>query len=382
MTASAGGRTVRAMAFGTYDADAHPRVRVLIEGLRAHGVEVREVNQPLGLSTAERVRLLRQPWRLPLLLLRLASRWSALARASRRQLRHWRPNLVLVGYLGHFDVVLARALFRRTTIVLDHLVFAATTAQDRGKGTPVRLRLLRALDGLALRCADLIVVDTVEHRDQVPSGLRDRCVVVAVGADDRWFVRVRTDSGARGSASPMSIVFFGLFTPLQGAPVIAAALRELHDRRVPFRATLIGSGQDKAVVREVLQSLPEITWRDWVDPAELPVVVAGHDVCLGIFGTTPKALKVVPNKVFQGAAAGCAVVTSDTPPQRRTFGDAAALVPPGDAAALADSLQELALSHELVDALRQRSRAVAEDRFSPASVVSPLVGRIRAVADA
>ena len=44
--------------------------------------------------------------------------------------------------------------------------------------------------------------------------------------------------------------------------------------------------------------------------ADLPALVAGHDVCLGIFGTGDKALRVVPNKVFQGAAAGCAIVTS------------------------------------------------------------------------
>ena len=64
--------------------------------------------------------------------------------------------------------------------------------------------------------------------------------------------------------------------------------------------------------------------------AELPALVAGHDVCLGIFGSAAKAARVVPNKVFQGAAAGCALVTSDTPPQRRVLDGAAVLVPPGD----------------------------------------------------
>ena len=54
-------------------------------------------------------------------------------------------------------------------------------------------------------------------------------------------------------------------------------------------------------------------WIDWVDADELPGVVAEHDVCLGIFGTTDKAPRVVPNKVYQGVASGCAVVTSDTP---------------------------------------------------------------------
>ena len=48
-------------------------------------------------------------------------------------------------------------------------------------------------------------------------------------------------------------------------------------------------------------------------------------------GPRAKALDVVPTKVYQGAAAGCVVVTSDTHPQRAALGEAAVLVPPGDA---------------------------------------------------
>ena len=41
------------------------------------------------------------------------------------------PDVVLVGYLGHFDVHLARLLFRGVPVVLDHLVGASDTARDR-----------------------------------------------------------------------------------------------------------------------------------------------------------------------------------------------------------------------------------------------------------
>ena len=104
-----------------------------------------------------------------------------------------------------------------------------------------------------------------------------------------------------------------------------------------------------------------VDWLDWVAPADLPALVADHDVCLGIFGRGDKALRVVPNKVFQGAASGCAVVTSDTAPQRRALGDCAVLVPPGDPEALADlrakalaPLSELrpAVAEKLADTLR------------------------------
>jgi hypothetical protein len=57
---------------GTDDIRAHLRVQVVIDGLRAHGVEVVECNPPLGLDTDARVAILKQPWRLPLLAWRRA----------------------------------------------------------------------------------------------------------------------------------------------------------------------------------------------------------------------------------------------------------------------------------------------------------------------
>ncbi len=115
-------------------------------------------------------------------------------------------------------------------------------------------------------------------------------------------------------------------------------------------------------------------WLDWVPAAELPALVAAHDVCLGIFGTGDKALRVVPNKVFQGAAAGCAVITSDTAPQRRVLGDAAVLVPPGDPAALADALLRLADDREALLKLRHAARQLAAERFTPEQVVGAADG--------
>ena len=107
--------------------------------------------------------------------------------------------------------------------------------------------------------------------------------------------------------------------------------------------------------------------------------MARHDVCLGIFGTGPKALRVVPNKVFQGAAAGCALVTSDTPPQRRLLGDAAVLVPPGDRP---PSRLRCATSPSTATGCRQPAAAaagLARRSFTPAAVTAPLLARLHAV---
>ena len=368
---------MRLLAFGTYDVRTHPRVGVLVEGLRASGDQVREINVPLGIDTAGRVAMLRQPWRLPLLALRLARCWTVLAVRGRRERRQHPPDVVLVGYLGHFDVLLARLLFRRAVLVLDHLVFAADTAADRGVAGAWKVRVLARLDRLALTAADVVVVDTAENGRLVPADLADRVVVVPVGAPAAWFA-AGDAVGPRGGGNPLRVVFFGLFTPLQGTPAIGAALGLLAgDPRV--RVTMVGRGQDRPEAQRLAAGNPWVRWLDWVPAAQLPELVARHDVCLGILGTGAKARRVVPNKVFQGAAAGCAVITSDTPPQRSALGDAAIFVAPGDAAGLAAALGELAGDPSALEKLRCGARDRAGERFAAPAVVGTLRQRLRSL---
>src|SRR5207302_9708996 len=111
-------------------------------------------------------------------------------------------------------------------------------------------------------------------------------------------------------------VFFGSFTPLQGAPVIGEALRLLAaDDRFAF--TIVGRGQDYEETRAAA-GVAKVDWIDWVEPEQLPYLVACHDVCLGIFGTSPKALRVVPSQVFIAAAPGTELVPHGTPPLRQS----------------------------------------------------------------
>ncbi|MEP6463492.1 MAG: glycosyltransferase [Frankiaceae bacterium] len=365
---------MRVVGFGTYDARAHPRVGILLDGLRAAGHQVIEVNVPLGLDTAARVAMLHAPHLVGRLAVRLFRCWLTLILRSRRLLRGAPPDVVLVGYLGHFDVLLARRLFPGTPIVLDHLISAADTAVDRGETGSGKGKALRALDRAALQAADLVLVDTAEHAALVPRPYRGKALVVPVGAPQRWWA-ARSTRPRRTRGEPLRVVFFGLFTPLQGAPVVGEALGLLADFPA-VAASMIGSGQDWAATRTVAAGNPRVEWRAWVAPENLPAVVAEADVCLGIFGTSAKAQRVVPNKVFQGAAAGCAIVTADTPPQRRILGDAALFVPPGNPPALAAMLQRLAADPAMSAYYRTAAADLADAAFRPATVVRPLLDRL------
>ena len=429
----------RLLVFGSYDATLHPRVAVLRDGLAAWGWQVQELNEPLGAATADKVAA--------------AGSASAAMRLAGWQVRSWArlvrrsgggpaPDVVLVGYMGHADVHLARLRYRRSVIALDHLVGLADTVRDRKLGGGMKLRLLDLVDRAALRAADVVVVDTPLQAQVLPAGARSRAVVVPVGAGREWFAaadraagraagraadraagpradlvadprrgirgqRTAVDgasnpspgAGATSALAPaepallsgepgrlpaqpallpgepaLRVVFFGLFTPLQGAPTIARAIDVLRDQPIEF--TMIGHGQDLAEALALTRGSPRVRWLDWVDAGQLPDLVAGHDVSLGIFGTGPKAQRVVPTKVYQGLAAGCAVVTAGTP-ATGTLRDAVVSVPPGDPEALADALRHLALDKESLTVARDRARAAA-GQFSPEPATAGLDARLQA----
>lgn len=358
------GRPLRITFFGTYNTGRHPRVDAIREGLVALGHSVEVINVPLDLDTAARVQLAAQPWRAPVVGMRVLVAW---ARLMARSVGSPRPDVVVIGYLGHFDVHLARMRWPRRHLVVDHLVSLVDTIDDRQiAASSIVLRALALADRAATAQAGTVLVDTQEQIDQLPPQHRHKAVVVPVGAPSAWFDTTPTVPDPDG---PLRVVFFGLYTPLQGTPVIGAAIGKLAAYDISW--TMIGAGQER-VATEAASDGAIVTWHDWIDADDLPAVVAEHDVCLGIFGTGPKARRVVPNKVFQGAAAGCAIVTSDTPAQRTALGDAAIYVPPGDSDELAAAIARLADDRDELARLRLASRETARRSFTPASVVAGL----------
>jgi glycosyltransferase involved in cell wall biosynthesis len=350
---------VRILAFGTYRLWEQPRVQVLFEGLRERGHELVECNVPLAVDTTERVKAARQPLRAPLVAARVARAWHELWRRAKDVPE---PDVVLVPYMGHFDVHLAGRRFKSKPIVLDHYLFFRDTAIDRGTTLRPELAVLDRLDKSAVRAADLVFVDSEGHRELLPEPIRSEAFTVYIGTPKEWF----HEPEPRGQG-PLRVIFFGIYTPLQGAPVIGEAIRLLDPDPAEVRFTMAGRGQDLA--RE---------WIDWVERDDLPALVFEHDVCLGIFSPGVKGMRVIPNKVFQGAAAGCAIVTSDSLSQRKALGDAARFVEPGNAQALADALRWLIVDRERVWKLRQAAYRRAVEAFAPAAVVQPLHERLQA----
>jgi glycosyltransferase involved in cell wall biosynthesis len=338
---------LKILYFGTYERD-YPRNAQVISCLRGAGVDVVERHVSVWDGREHK-------WSVgPLSALRVA--W---AEARLTLPMHGEFDAVVVGYPGHFDMPRARRLARRRPLVFNPLVsLADTLVGDRGRFADGSLaaRVLAKIDRRALRLADLVVADTDANADFLAElgGLpRERVATAFVGAEERLF------RPAWRPAERFTCLFVGKLIPLHGLETILAAAELAPE--LPFR--IVGSGQ----LDHLLETRPaNVEWERWIDYDRLPDAYWEAGCALGVFGTSAKARRVIPNKAFQALASGTPLVTADTPAARELLadGESALLVPPGDPAALAAALRRLAAERELALRLSAGGRAAYEAQAS------------------
>jgi glycosyltransferase involved in cell wall biosynthesis len=270
--------------------------------------------------------------------------------------RHEEFDALIVGYPGHFDLPAARRAARRRPVVFNPLVsLADTLVEDRARFRRGSLaaRLLERVDRAAFRAADLVVADTDQHARLFRDLGARRVEVCFVGAEERVFQpnwRMR---------EPFTALFVGKLIPLHGIETVLAAARLAPE--VQFR--VIGSGQLEHVLED---RPPNVDWVRWVEYLHLSPHLRTCGCALGIFGTTAKAQRVIPNKVFQALACGAPVITADTPAIRELADDEMLLVPPGDPQALAKAVQLLAADSALRADISARGLTAYSDYASEA----------------
>ena len=338
---------MRVLYFGTYER-SYPRNAQVISSLRRAGVEVREHHVPV--------------WE------QREHKWNAgartalqLAAAEARLLR--RPteefDVLVVGYPGHADLPAARRAARGRPVVFNPLVsLADTLVGDRGRfrNGSLAARALAAIDRSALRAADLVVADTEANAEDLArrGGLSPKQVAVCfVGAEERLF------QPGWEPQKPFTALFVGKLIPLHGLDTVLAAARLAPE--IGFR--IVGSGQLDAL----LATRPaNVEWVPWVEYERLPGELHAAGCALGIFGTSGKARRVIPNKAFQALACGAPLVTADTAAAHEllTDGENALLVRPGDADQLAAAIRRLAEDDNLARGIATGGRIVYRERAS------------------
>ena len=352
---------MRLCYFGTYERD-YPRNSQVISCLRGAGAEVLEEHVAVWDDD-------RDGWGAG------PKRALQVAVAEGRLLARRPPDVdaFIVGYPGHFDLPAARRAAHDRPLIFNPLVsLADTLVGDRGRfrSGSLAARVLETVDRRAFRAADVVVADTAADARFFGglAGLAD-VPVCFVGAEDRLF--------KPGWSQPDRFValFVGKLIPLQGVETILEAAKQAPE--IEFR--LVGSGQLEGLLTT---RPPNVEHVPWIEYERLPAEIRRAGCSLGIFGTTGKAQRVIPNKAFQAIACAAPLITADTPAARELLvaDESALLVPPGDAKALADAVRRLAADSELAHRIASGGRAAYERDASEAvlgarwrAIIEPLL---------
>ena len=245
---------------------------------------------------------------------------------------------------------------------------SADTLVERSRPLPRRLarRRARSAASTAARfgAADLVVADTEAHAE-LPRRARRRPTASRSASSAR-----RSASSSRGwrGAERFTCLFVGKLIPLHGLETILEAARLAPELR--FR--VVGSGQlERAARRPAAERRLDVPWLDY---EQLPAELRAAGCALGIFGTSAKAARVIPNKAFQALACGTPLVTADTPAARELLvdGESALLVAAGRSRrarrrAARASPRDAELAQRLVGGRARDLRASARARRCSAS---------------
>lgn len=350
---------MRVCYFGAYN-PTYSRNRVLVRGLRENGIEVLECN--------DRSQGLKKFWR-------LRQKFFALPQ---------QPDVIIAGFPGQASAIWAKIFFRQP-LILDALTsLYDSMVSDRGQFSKwsVRAGWYFVLDFLALHLADFVLADTEANKKFLVKKFKirpDKVTVIYVGADIEQEILAKNTS--HEDRDELHCFFYGTFIPLQGADVIVRSAALLKDENIYF--TFLGAGQTWEATKSLAKKLnvSRIEFMPFCPYNELLSQLGQSDVALGVFGSSEKSLRVIPNKVFDAWALGVPCITQDSPALREVArdGQECFLVKQHDAADLARKILQLKNNAELRQEVGRKGKELFLARFTPAFAVRPLVQLMKTI---
>jgi len=281
-----------------------------------------------------------------------------------------RPDLVWVPCFRQRDYAAARrwSRARGVPLLFDPLISAYDKqVLERGKFPERSTKAIRLLhrEQALFQGADIVLADTSEHARFFVETLGvkpSRLHVVYVGAEQPLF----SPGTPRVPDNTLDVLFYGSFIPLQGPQVIIEAARVYQGP--PVRWVLLGNGPLLDECKKKAEGLPNVVFENWLPYTELPERIRRADILLGVFGATPKAQRVIPNKVYQTLACGKPLITCRTPSYPDDLigsGNSGIIwVSAADPVALADAIAALSSQPRQLDAIGTAARTSYERLFS------------------
>ncbi len=329
--------------FGTYEPN-YPRNRTLINGLIRNGVQVIECQ--------ERFRGYKKLPRLTSALRKKHSRISSY-------------DVMIVGYPGQWIMPLAEKI-ARGPIIFDAFIsfYEKIRENKKERGYFWKKYLYKYLDKKGCVLGNKILLDTNAHiqyfvkQFNLPQEKLER---ILVGTDERLFYPRQI----KRLSNKFKILFYAKFLPLHGGECVVRAAKAL-ERQTDIIFTVIGDGKGFEQCQNLANEIrvKNIIWYSRIPYLELPKIIAQHDLSLGIFGGTPKAMRVIPNKVYEAMAMQKPFITGNSPAIKELLTNRknailCKMAKPDD---LADKIIELKENQSLRNLVSQAGRKMFEQK--------------------
>lgn len=180
--------------------------------------------------------------------------------------------------------------------------------------------------------------------------------VIYLGVDDQFFDAI-PEIPPRTMEGPLRLLFAGSLERRKGAVALISALATINDR--PWQIELLGAiAPDIASANHPFLSDPRVAVSGTVSRVELANRMAGAEVFI-----FPSLAEGSARVVFEALACGCYVITTPNTGSIVEDGVHGALVPPGDADALAGAIRRAIADRGMVGEIGKRNATLVRERY-------------------
>ena len=232
-------------------------------------------------------------------------------------------------------------------------------------------------DKLPFKAVDLLIADTEEHKKYYHTTFNielDKIKVLPVGASVSDF-----NPTTKTKTEKFVVGFYGGFIPLQGVKYIIETAELLkNDSSIEFR--LLGTGFQYEEMQQLAKhkQLTNLKFEGWINYADLPQHINNFDICLGIFGDTPKAQFVIPNKIFHYAAMGKPIITMESDGIKEIFKhEENIFLTTNNKLAIKNAILKLKDSPELAQKLSVNTLNLLRSEYSETKIAEKLVAILK-----
>ncbi len=252
-------------------------------------------------------------------------------------------DIMIIPWRGIITLPLAKLIHKKPIIYFPAFSIYDTLVNDRKKIKPqsVKAKFVHFVDKLACKWADKVILESTEEINyfiQEFNLQKDKFSRLPLPADESIFY----PQPEKETQNEFIVLFFGSFIPLHGIEtIIEAAILLKKFKDISF--IICGDGQTRPNIEKIIEknNLENVHLLGIVSKEDLINYIKKSDVCLGIFGSTIKAQKVLTNKVSQILASKKPLITMESPTAKESnlnSGENCILVPPASPEKLSEAI--------------------------------------------